>query len=245
MASSHNRSVGCRFGVAKKKDPRESSRSRDDRVPIHPFRPVIGRHDCSLGVAWKSVSPFAPRMDGLSRSEGRLFGQLISERLLGSAWPPGLGWPVRETVQPVASGRTREAFHGGDACRAGLGPEGPFRDRGTADPGARAGGVRIKVQACGICHSDSLTKEGLLPGHPVPAGPRPRGGRRDRCGRPRRRRMGAGPAGRRRLERRLLRVLRPLPPRRVLRLRARPGHRHHAMTAATASTWSPPPARSR
>ena len=26
------------------------------------------------------------------------------------------------------------------------------------------GQVRIKVQACGICHSDVLTKEGALPG---------------------------------------------------------------------------------
>jgi len=31
-------------------------------------------------------------------------------------------------------------------------------------PGPAAGWVRIKVQACGICHSDSLTKEGHWPG---------------------------------------------------------------------------------
>jgi D-arabinose 1-dehydrogenase-like Zn-dependent alcohol dehydrogenase len=30
-------------------------------------------------------------------------------------------------------------------------------------PEPAAGSVRIKIQACGICHSDSLTKEGLLP----------------------------------------------------------------------------------
>ena len=30
---------------------------------------------------------------------------------------------------------------------------------------------RIKVQACGICHSDSLTKEGLFPGSQYPRVP--------------------------------------------------------------------------
>ncbi len=36
-------------------------------------------------------------------------------------------------------------------------------------PAPGAGTVRIKVQACGVCHSDSVAKEGLLPGHSVPA----------------------------------------------------------------------------
>ena len=42
-------------------------------------------------------------------------------------------------------------------------PKGPLEivERDTPEPGARH--VRIKVQACGICHSDSLTKEGLFP----------------------------------------------------------------------------------
>lgn len=31
-------------------------------------------------------------------------------------------------------------------------------------PDAGAGHVRIKVQACGVCHSDVFTKEGLWPG---------------------------------------------------------------------------------
>ena len=30
------------------------------------------------------------------------------------------------------------------------------------------GQVRIRVQACGVCHSDSLTKEGLWPGLQFP-----------------------------------------------------------------------------
>ena len=34
-----------------------------------------------------------------------------------------------------------------------------------------AGYVRVKVQACGVCHSDSLTKEGLWPGLVYPRSP--------------------------------------------------------------------------
>ena len=51
-------------------------------------------------------------------------------------------------------------------------PKGPFEivERPIPEPGP--GTVRIKVQACGICHSDSLTKEGAVPGNPVPAGSR-------------------------------------------------------------------------
>jgi D-arabinose 1-dehydrogenase-like Zn-dependent alcohol dehydrogenase len=38
-------------------------------------------------------------------------------------------------------------------------------------PEPAAGSVRIKVEACGICHSDSLTKEGLWPGIRYPRVP--------------------------------------------------------------------------
>ena len=38
-------------------------------------------------------------------------------------------------------------------------------------PAPGAGSVRIKVQACGVCHSDSLTKEGLWPGIAYPRVP--------------------------------------------------------------------------
>ena len=50
-------------------------------------------------------------------------------------------------------------------------PKGPFEivERPIPEPGA--GAVRIKVQACGICHSDSLTKEGLFPGIQYPRVP--------------------------------------------------------------------------
>jgi D-arabinose 1-dehydrogenase-like Zn-dependent alcohol dehydrogenase len=50
-------------------------------------------------------------------------------------------------------------------------PKGPFEvvERPTPEPGA--GTVRIKVLACGVCHSDSVTKEGLFPGIQYPRVP--------------------------------------------------------------------------
>ena len=54
-------------------------------------------------------------------------------------------------------------------------PNGPFEIVEREIPGPGAGSVRIKIQACGICHSDSITKEGRwlglqyprVPGHEV------------------------------------------------------------------------------
>jgi D-arabinose 1-dehydrogenase-like Zn-dependent alcohol dehydrogenase len=40
-----------------------------------------------------------------------------------------------------------------------------------AIPAPDAGHVRIKVQACGVCHSDVLTKEGSWPGIEYPRVP--------------------------------------------------------------------------
>ena len=50
-------------------------------------------------------------------------------------------------------------------------PGGPFEivERPIPEPGA--GTVRVKVQACGVCHSDSITKEGLFPGIAYPRVP--------------------------------------------------------------------------
>jgi D-arabinose 1-dehydrogenase-like Zn-dependent alcohol dehydrogenase len=50
-------------------------------------------------------------------------------------------------------------------------PKGPFELVERDIPEPRPGAVRIKVQACGICHSDSLTKDGLLPGIQYPRVP--------------------------------------------------------------------------
>lgn len=52
-----------------------------------------------------------------------------------------------------------------------LRPQGPFElvERDIPEPGL--GSVRIKVAACGICHSDSFTKEGTFPGIQYPRVP--------------------------------------------------------------------------
>jgi hypothetical protein len=36
-------------------------------------------------------------------------------------------------------------------------------------PQPRFGDVRVKVEACGVCHSDSIAKEGLFPSVPFPS----------------------------------------------------------------------------
>jgi D-arabinose 1-dehydrogenase-like Zn-dependent alcohol dehydrogenase len=50
-------------------------------------------------------------------------------------------------------------------------PNGPFEivERQVPEPGA--GAVRIKVEACGVCHSDSFVKEGTFPGIQYPRVP--------------------------------------------------------------------------
>ena len=50
-------------------------------------------------------------------------------------------------------------------------PGGPFELVEREIPNPPAGHVRIKVQACGICHSDSLVKEGQWPGIQYPRVP--------------------------------------------------------------------------
>ena len=50
-------------------------------------------------------------------------------------------------------------------------PNAPFQIVERPIPEAGTGTVRIKVLACGICHSDSITKEGLFPGIQYPRVP--------------------------------------------------------------------------
>jgi D-arabinose 1-dehydrogenase-like Zn-dependent alcohol dehydrogenase len=50
-------------------------------------------------------------------------------------------------------------------------PNGPFEIVEREIPQTGPGSVRIKVQACGVCHSDSLTKEGTFPGIQYPRVP--------------------------------------------------------------------------
>jgi len=49
--------------------------------------------------------------------------------------------------------------------------KGPLELTERAIPEPGAGAVRIRVQACGVCHSDSVTKEGLFPNIAYPRVP--------------------------------------------------------------------------
>jgi D-arabinose 1-dehydrogenase-like Zn-dependent alcohol dehydrogenase len=49
--------------------------------------------------------------------------------------------------------------------------KGPFEIVEREIPEPAPGSVRIKIQACGVCHSDSITKEGLFPGIQYPRVP--------------------------------------------------------------------------
>ncbi|MGA2797810.1 MAG: alcohol dehydrogenase [Thermoguttaceae bacterium] len=50
-------------------------------------------------------------------------------------------------------------------------PKAPLELAKREIPEPGAGSVRVRVQACGVCHSDSLTKEGLWPGIQYPRVP--------------------------------------------------------------------------
>jgi D-arabinose 1-dehydrogenase-like Zn-dependent alcohol dehydrogenase len=50
-------------------------------------------------------------------------------------------------------------------------PNGPLEIVERDIPEAGSGSVRIKVQACGICHSDSVVKDGAMPGIQYPRVP--------------------------------------------------------------------------
>jgi len=49
--------------------------------------------------------------------------------------------------------------------------KGPFELAEPPIPAPGPGTVRIKVEACGVCHSDSITKEAILPGIQFPRAP--------------------------------------------------------------------------
>jgi D-arabinose 1-dehydrogenase-like Zn-dependent alcohol dehydrogenase len=51
------------------------------------------------------------------------------------------------------------------------GPGGPFQLIEREVPSPSEGEVRVRVQACGICHSDVLVKDGIIPGLPYPRVP--------------------------------------------------------------------------
>lgn len=51
------------------------------------------------------------------------------------------------------------------------GPGKPFELVEREIPSPKKGSVRVKVQACGVCHSDSFTKDGVFPGIQYPRVP--------------------------------------------------------------------------
>ena len=56
-------------------------------------------------------------------------------------------------------------------------PGGPLELVERDIPEPAAGAVRVKVQACGVCHSDSVTKGGPLPEYHLSQGAGTRGHR--------------------------------------------------------------------
>src|SRR5579872_6425515 len=67
--------------------------------------------------------------------------------------------------------RTREAFMANMRVVQVSRPQGPLEIAEREIPQPRAGSVRVKVQACGICHSDSFVKDGTFPGIEYPRVP--------------------------------------------------------------------------
>ena len=96
-------------------------------------------------------------------------------------------------------------------------------------PNPRRGSVRIKVEACGICHSDAMTKEGLWPGIEYPRVPGHEiAGIIDAVGSGVVR-MEGRPTRRRRLAWRPLRLLRFMPARRFRYLPSRAANSRHRL----------------
>ena len=105
-------------------------------------------------------------------------------------------------------------------------PNAPFEivERPMPEPKSRE--VRIKVEACGICHSDSFTVLGVWPGIEYPTVPGHEiAGRIDAIG-PGVTTWKVGTARRSRLVRRQLRRMPCLPPGRFHSLRRAEGARH-------------------
>jgi Alcohol dehydrogenase GroES-like domain len=69
-----------------------------------------------------------------------------------------------QKLRKIRPNNRKESKHAEHACHLGFPCWGPLElvERPIPDP--TPGTVRIKVQACGVCHSDVRTKEGHWPG---------------------------------------------------------------------------------
>jgi D-arabinose 1-dehydrogenase-like Zn-dependent alcohol dehydrogenase len=76
-------------------------------------------------------------------------------------------YDVHRTVHPDEKEKTMAKMQAVQVASAG----GPLELVEREIPEPAAGQVRVKVEACGICHSDSLTKEGHWPGLQFPRVP--------------------------------------------------------------------------
>jgi D-arabinose 1-dehydrogenase-like Zn-dependent alcohol dehydrogenase len=99
-------------------------------------------------------------------------------RPLTAAAPERIGRAASHRSPTPTIENSQEAFMAATAIAVATmkvaqvsGPGGDFQivERKIPTPGA--GEVRIKVQACGVCHSDALTKEGAWPGIQYPRVP--------------------------------------------------------------------------
>ena len=75
--------------------------------------------------------------------------------------------PVAERHQPSDTTASRKTMRAVQVPKAGA----PFQVVDLPIPEPPADHVRIRVQACGVCHSDSITKDGLFPGIEYPRVP--------------------------------------------------------------------------
>jgi len=74
---------------------------------------------------------------------------------------------MRRSYLPNLGGEHMASMRVVEVSRA----KGPFQLVERTIPEPVAGAVRVKVEACGICHSDAFTKEGLFPGIQYPRVP--------------------------------------------------------------------------
>src|SRR5262245_27089773 len=107
------------------------------------------------------------------RRGGRSGGRDVGGVMIGPALPRGLVAPPAHRRKMTAVARRANGGWNMAMMRVAQvpRPKGPFEIVERPIPEPAAGTVRIKVHACGVCHSDSLTKEGGFPGLEYPRVP--------------------------------------------------------------------------
>src|SRR6185503_20976493 len=109
----------------------------------------------SSSIAGKSSGPFQASRAATERSSN-IHPTFCNSLTLASSNRAGEYFPM-----PTVTGRAVQVAAAGGAFE--------LVQKQFPEPGP--GQVRIRVQACGVCHSDSLTKEGIWPGIQYPRVP--------------------------------------------------------------------------